>query len=1014
MNTNTIFSRFGRGILAGFLSVCLILPAMPVAALANGKGKKDFKEGIKYEQMQQWDMAAQKFALAVNADPSNPEYRIHYYRSLQQVAIMYVKRGDTLAEQKDHASAYTAYRTAYNYDQGNEVAKFKMERMMELQKAEMQGLEPINYNIRTGNVKPINNEIQMATKPRSKGDVLQNVSFKDAEFKTVANTLARGLGLNVVFDDQVKQGDKLSIELNDITMARALDLVMMQKKYTFEQVDRRTIYIYPDNTTNRPRFEKLMVKPFYMNNISAQQARTVLTAMLPPGRQIMNFDQGGGTGGAQNTSNILLVKATPSELQLVQDILSSIDKNRSEVVLDVEIFEVSHDSLLQIGNQIATDKGVQVRQYAKDKNGEFLQDKDGRLIELDPGITSSLTNLGGIGLAQRFKGPGGGFNPLFPIAGLTAIPSAFGIGALIGLPPTSLSLLQQKGNSKLLHKTQIHVLDGGQNTTKVGKKVPVSLGNGFSNGGFGGFGGLGGFGGGIPGQQGVPGTGVNPGLGNFGGGFGFPGSFNNIQYQDVGLVIKAQPTITNEGYVEIKMEFETSDIIAGADPLNPSFTQRSLNTVARIQDSVTSIVAGINQEQKGDSRASIPFLGMLPILGRLFTTPRQTSSQSDIIITVTPHIIRSAGINSQDYLARNAGVIQGGMTQSIEEVVNRAQAEEDEERRLIAQQNQPGVPLDAPAAAPQTTVPASNNRAGAAPPTTIRPVSNQTSGRVINEKSLIAPPVSSNPSVNVPSAPDQPLSDTRLQGGDGQNPRGDGQAPQGKDGEQPDLSQYMTQPAQPVAPASVVPASKPEHVERAIARLMAEERARKAAEASNKSAKPQPEPEFPKEYLTPGPNQRVTQATPKMGPTASSASGINFRLSPSPIPKQQIGKTFSVTVEVNGQSQMSGANVALKFDGKKLRVKSVKDAGMFGNQPELISDINDSSLVVRIKNPQNTPVRAGGRLITIEFETLAAGETEIAFNNNDTKARIGSALTAASGNSVQVVISRDSVASEAK
>ncbi|MGH9840198.1 MAG: cohesin domain-containing protein [Blastocatellia bacterium] len=1013
MNTNTVFSIFGRGILAGFLSVCLILPATPVAALANGKGKKDFKEGIKYEQMQQWDMAAQKFALAVNADPSNPEYKIHYLRALQQVAIMYVKRGDTLAEQKDYASAYTAYRTAYNYDQGNEVAKFKMEKMMELQKAEMQGLEPVNYNIRTGNVKPINNDIQMATKPRSKGDVLQNVSFKDAEFKTVANTLARGLGLNVVFDDQVKQGDKLSIELNDVTMAKALDIVMMQKKYTFEQVDRRTIFIYPDNTTNRPRFEKMLVKTFFMNNISAQQARTVLTAMLPPGRQIMNFDQGGGGSGGQNTSNILLVKATPSELQLVQDILDSIDKNRSEVVLDVEIFEVSHDSLLQIGNQLATDKSVPLTSYAKDKNGDLLLDKDGRPIQLNLGSSATLTNLGGIGLAERI---GGKFNPIFPIAGLTAIPSAFGIGALVGLPPTSLSLLQQKGNSKLLYKTQIHVLDGGQNTTKVGKKVPVSLGSGVG----GGFGGFGGFGGGIPGQQGVPGAGAgagfNTGFGNLGGGFGFPGSFNNIQYQDVGLVIKAQPTITHEGYVEIKMEFETSDIIAGADPLNPSFTQRSLNTVARIQDSVTSIVAGVNQEQKGDSRSGIPFLGMLPIVGRLFTTPRQTSSQSDIIITVTPHIIRSAGINSKDYLAHNAGVVQGGINQSIEEVVNRAQAEEDEERRLIAQQNQPGVPLDAPAAAPQTTVPASQS-AGAAPPTTIRPVSNQSNGgRVINERSLIAPPVSSNPSVNVPSAPDQPLSDARPQSGDGQTPRGDGQVPQGKDGEQPDLSQYMTQPLQPVAPATVVSASRPEHVERAIARLMAEERARKAAEASNKSAKPQPEPEFPKEYLTPGPNQKVPQAAPKMasGPNVSGTSGVTFRLSPSPIPKQQVGKTFSVTVEVNGQSQMSGANVALKFDGKKLRVKSVKDAGMFGNQPELLSDINDNSLVVRIKNPQNTPVRAGGRLITIEFETLAAGETEIAFNNNDTKARIGSALTAASGNPAQVVISRDSVASETK
>lgn len=143
------------------------------------------------------------------------------------------------------------------------------------------------------------------------------------------------------------------------------------------------------------------------------------------------------------------------------------------------------------------------------------------------------------------------------------------------------------------------------------------------------------------------------GLGGFG---GYPG-IDSIQYRDVGLVIDAQPTITNEGYVEIKMKFETSDVVASgsdAQNLTPVFTQRSLNTVARIQDGVTSVVAGVNQETKGDSRAGIPVLGMLPLIGRLFSTPRQESRQSDVIITVTPHIIRSAGITKDNHLAGRA------------------------------------------------------------------------------------------------------------------------------------------------------------------------------------------------------------------------------------------------------------------------------------------------------------------------------------------------------------------------
>src|SRR5262249_55178045 len=148
---------------------------------------------------------------------------------------------------------------------------------------------------------------------------------------------------------------------------------------------------------------------------------------------IVNFDPG-GVGGGANNSNILLVKATPTELQLVQDILASIDKNKNEVVLDVDIFEVSRDSMLQIGNQLASDKGVP--QQAFREQTEIDKDGNKRItIVPDPsksGVSASLLNLGGFG------------NKFAPLAGIVASPSILGAGALIGLPTTSLSLLQSK------------------------------------------------------------------------------------------------------------------------------------------------------------------------------------------------------------------------------------------------------------------------------------------------------------------------------------------------------------------------------------------------------------------------------------------------------------------------------------------------------------------------------------------------------------------------------------------
>jgi general secretion pathway protein D len=679
MNTNRIIGTYNRRFLSVLLSSLLLLHG---AALADGKdGKKDFKEGQKYGQQQQWDMAAQKFALALAAEPNNAEYKIHYLQALQRASLMYVARGDALADQNDYSGAYAAYRQAYNYDAGNEIAKFKMGRMLGLQMAQASGTgDQIKYNAKTGNVTPVSREIQVANDPRPRNDVQMDLNLTNVPLKHTIRSLTEPLDLNVAFDDAVQDSLRVTVKLKNVTPSKALDIILMQKRLAFEQVDRRTIFIYSDaNPVDRQRFEKLLVKTFYLNNISAQQARNALAQILPPGRQAAVLDSAGGTGAS---GNVLVVRATQAELQLVQDVLASIDKNKNEVVLDIEIYEVSKDSMVQIGNQIVASPVDVTR---------TLFGNDGKPVGAVTTKSPSLSNLGGIGLGRLNGGDAS-------IGGNLFAPFLGGIGTLFGLPPTQLSFLQSKGKSKLLHKTQIHVLDGQENETKIGRKVPVRIG--FQYPAFGGginSGGLAGLNnnnnnGGV--AQNIA-NGVAAGLGLLNGVAGFSAGFDSIQYQDVGLAIKARPTITNEGHVEIKMNFESSDVISsGVDALNltPTFVQRTLSTVARIQDGVTAVVAGVNQDVRGDSRAGVPVLGMLPLVGRLFATPRQESRQTDVIITVTPHIIRSAGVTAEDHLAHIGPPQMGGMRQSIEDVINRAQAEEEQERRLIAERQGAGAP----------------------------------------------------------------------------------------------------------------------------------------------------------------------------------------------------------------------------------------------------------------------------------------------------------------------------------
>jgi general secretion pathway protein D len=933
MNMNRSIGTSGRRFLAAFLSLCLLLPG---AALADGKnGKKNFKEGMKYEELQQWDMAAQRFALALSAEPNNPEYKVHYLQALQRASLMYITRGDALAEQNDYAGAYVAYRQAYNYDPGNEISKFKMERMLELQKAQANGSsEQVKYNTKTGAVTPVSNEIQLNTKPRARGDVATNVKFAGTQLKSAIKTLTEPLKLNVVFDDSIRN-DPVTIEMNDVTVSRALDIVLMQKKLAFEQVDRRTIFIYPDNVNNRPRFEKLLIKTFYLNNVSAQTVKNVLSQMLPPGRQAATVDQMGGSGGSPSGSNVLIVKATPAELQLVQDLISNIDKNKNEVVLDIEIYEVGNDSLTQIGNQFLSSPVQAVRNIYDDKNNVT-----GSVTTQSP----SLSNLGGIGLGL-INGLGD-----TAIGGNTFAPFLGGIGTLIGFPPSQISLLQSRGKSKLLHKTQIHVLDGGENETKVGRSVPVRLGTTVPGYGLG-FGGLGGVNGVNNGNnnggiaQNIA-SGLAAGLGGFGGFGGLGNGFDSIQYRDVGLVIKAKPQITNEGYVEIKMNFESSDVVAsGGDVQNltPTFTQRSLNTTARIQDGVTAVVAGVNQDVKNNARAGLPVFGMLPLVGRLFATPRQETRQTDVIITVTPHIVRSAGITAKDYLALTGPPQQGGMNQSVEDVINRAQVEEEQEQRLIAQQEAPAAPLGAQPAS-LTSQPASFNNQQR--PNVSQPV---------NYNGQQTPGTGLQPTI-------QPASNPGNRGTAGGQPEKTGEG-----GGTPG-----TISSRPGSPDTVVASLRPENIDGIVSRMLAEEKAGKAGGFAN-----------------------------------NLNSAVSFNLSPRPI-KERVGKTFKVTIEVSGEQQVSGADIALQYDASKLEVKSVRDGGLFGQQPDFSYDKKQKGvLTVSVNHPQNAPTATSGRLVTVEFSAIGEGQSEIALGSGQTRARVGATQLPVAGSAIQVTIGRD-------
>jgi general secretion pathway protein D len=594
------------------------LLAAPITALAK-KGEKNFRRGIDFERAQQWEKAAQEYALAVAARPSDTEYLLHYKRAIFNASQVYMQKGRALAEQGDYIGAYNAFRTSYGYDGVNELAANEMARMLRLQR-EKEGLDPATgarvsptaYRGGANGHAPSGPEVDSGPPQQ-----FRNINYS-GELEPFIRQLADELNLNVVFDANFSQVKRtINLKLKDVTAARALDYIFMAYGLFFQKLDRRTILVA--DQSKRPVYQQLVLRTFYLNNIPTDEARAMIQAALPAnsGRQpqvVMN-----------KTTNSITVRDTPENMRIITDLIQSIDKDRSEVVMEVAIYEVSNSDLLQVGNQL--------------------------------GGAATLGNLGGLQPGSVLWGGARSVIPPGPNA--VVAPLSTGVGLLI--PASSLAFLQVKDNTKLVFSTQVHAFDDEKSETRIGQKVPVqtaSVYNGLTT---------------------TPTQGSNVNNNNV-----FGNGYPVIQYEDTGLVLDFTPKVYPNQDVQVKMNIETKDVGASdANSLTPTFTQRKISGVARIPNGKTMMIASVGQNRESEGRQGLPLLGLIPILGRFFTSPTRRNLQSDVVITMTPRVLRAPRITPEDEKERRSGSMQTPTQESLEAMLKDADREDQLARAVI-------------------------------------------------------------------------------------------------------------------------------------------------------------------------------------------------------------------------------------------------------------------------------------------------------------------------------------------
>jgi general secretion pathway protein D len=864
----------------------LSLLSLPITAFAK-KGEKNFKRGMQLEAAQQWDKAAQEFTLAVAADPSNMEYQMHFRRASFNASQKYMQQGRSLAEQGDFVGAYNAFRQAYGFDPVNELAVSEMERMLRMQGVKEGRNTPTGAPIgaktgepEQGSLTPTSAQAQDFIGPR---ETQMRIVNYQGDLKSFIRLYAEQLNLNVIFDRQsFAQSRPLDINLRDVTTAQALDYVFLQEGLFFQKLSHRTILVA--DQSRRPQYQQLVLRTFFLSNMKPTDARTLVQQAIPPSvgrpQTIVVPD---------DATNSLTVRDTAENVRLIGDLLQSIDKDRAEVVMDVNIYEVSKSDFLQWGNQVGT--------------GDFT-------LGGSPGF--SLLSAAG-SASPSF--PGVNLAPL-----LGGVPTA--LAAALVIPPSAFHALRSKDNTRLVASTQVHAFNGEESTARIGQRVPVQTAQAYPFG--------------I--QTGQPATGTN-----------FPtGGFPVINYEPTGLTLKFTPQVFPNLDVQVKMNIEEKDVL-GASSLTPTFTERTMSGTARVQNNRTMMLASVTTEIDTEGRRGIAFIGGLPLVGRLFTSPTRDKRAVDIVIAVTPRVLRAPTVTPRDEEMRPSGTLQSPTTGLLADMLREADRDEQIAAGRQLPRNAsiqlPDAPLQIapqPTAA-QTTVAQTSTTQSSPAQTNITQNATQTPTQN-NARQTTA-------QLTVPSAPTTTA-----------------------------LAEAPTTPVKNKQVAMVADTKTSDAVEDLPAYVPAPKSLvsnRAAAEVATVNAS------------TAGTQNAVFSSLPKAEETSLNTKSGSRVAQLSFLPAGdvlKIGEKRRFAIQLNSDVSLSLALLALRFDPKVIKVNAISAGSLLGQPdnvgPTFAQSVDESGVCLISISALNgkSSIKGSGALIFIDLEAIGAGDASLVFD----------------------------------
>lgn len=187
------------------------------------------------------------------------------------------------------------------------------------------------------------------------------------------------------------------------------------------------------------------------------------------------------------------------------------------------------------------------------------------------------------------------------------------------LPSFTYNFIKSSGEAELLASPQLRISDGETANLVIGDSVPIPV-TSFNTGN-------------LQGNQVVP--------------------LTSFQYRDVGIRLDIEPRIHHNREVSLKLTVEVSNLgesIQSGQQTQPVIQTRTIESTIRLKNGETNFLAGLIQDVERRNDVGLPGLSDIPLIGRLFSNKRTDNMRTDLVLTLTPHIIRTPDITETDLL----------------------------------------------------------------------------------------------------------------------------------------------------------------------------------------------------------------------------------------------------------------------------------------------------------------------------------------------------------------------------